>query len=426
MLTGRSSRRSSPSSLILVGAIAVCLVQRQPAPAGARRIGRGPARSSCATRCRSERVAHRPRGRPRHAGPDQRRDRRRDGPGSPERARPAPPGARHERPERPVDASTSRSSRPRKASPSPTRTSSVAHRGGSRRRAAPRPRDRSRARGRRRRGRADLGRTAQRAARKAEEALAELDGGARLRRRRPRIQHRPERSQRRRPRTAQRHGHRRLGARPSTVRSRREGGTTEIVRGDDGIYRIGRVTEIVAAGEEPGLREELFETVPEAAVRDLLRYEVGADAARRQDHQRGARRDARAGAHRGHLRRGLPSATIRRATRRARSTTARSSSRPTTTSSRRPICPRATRPGQRLRPRHRTPTTSLHALTDDEIRKTVRADARPSNSDSPSADDGGAVGFVTRSLPPTAVGDALFDAEHAESDLIGPIKGDAG
>ena len=54
-------------------------------------------------------------------------------------------------------------------------------------------------------------------------------------------------------------------------------GITPVVRGADGAYRIGKVTEIQGAGEQPGLREELTKIVPEAQLRDLMRYEVGAE-----------------------------------------------------------------------------------------------------------------------------------------------------
>ena len=36
------------------------------------------------------------------------------------------------------------------------------------------------------------------------------------------------------------------------------------------------------------------------------------------------------------------------------------------------------------------------------------------------------MGFVNRSIPPTAIADALFDTTHNAGDLIGPIRADAG
>jgi parvulin-like peptidyl-prolyl isomerase len=47
-------------------------------------------------------------------------------------------------------------------------------------------------------------------------------------------------------------------------------------------------------------------------------------------------------------------------------------------------------------------------------------------SDDPTGQDQGAVGWVGRSIPPEAVGDALFDTAHTEGEIIGPIRGDAG
>ncbi len=51
---------------------------------------------------------------------------------------------------------------------------------------------------------------------------------------------------------------------------------------------------------------------------------------------------------------------------------------------------------------------------------------RDGTSDSPTGEDGGAVGFTTRSLPPEAVAAELFDKEHQPGDLLGPVRGDAG
>jgi parvulin-like peptidyl-prolyl isomerase len=47
-------------------------------------------------------------------------------------------------------------------------------------------------------------------------------------------------------------------------------------------------------------------------------------------------------------------------------------------------------------------------------------------SDSPTGEDGGDAGFVTRSIPPVGVGDALWGGAHEEFDLIGPVRADAG
>ena len=77
------------------------------------------------------------------------------------------------------------------------------------------------------------------------------------------------------------------------------------------------------------------------------------------------------------------------------------------------------RGGRRLRPaegdhrrRHSAATTFTQIAT--------------SNSDDPTSQDGGKVGYVTRDIPPTAVSDALWNGTHNKGDIIGPIKGDAG
>ena len=50
-------------------------------------------------------------------------------------------------------------------------------------------------------------------------------------------------------------------------------GTTEVVLGEDGSYRIGRVVEIQPAGEEPGLHSRLNENVTDEAVKAILSLE---------------------------------------------------------------------------------------------------------------------------------------------------------
>ncbi|MEP7159234.1 MAG: peptidylprolyl isomerase, partial [Chloroflexota bacterium] len=59
--------------------------------------------------------------------------------------------------------------------------------------------------------------------------------------------------------------------------------------------------------------------------------------------------------------------------------------------------------------------------------KTQFAELAQESSDSPTGEDGGAVGFVTRDIPPTALADALWGATFTAGDIVGtgPIRGDA-
>jgi len=202
-----------------------------------------------------------------------------------------------------------------------------------------------------------------------------------------------------------------------------EGGTTDIVRGDDGIYRIGRVTEVVEAGEQVGLREDLFETVPESAVRELLRYEAGADA----------------------LRDKVTNEALAATPEQARIAVIYIEGLPSDDGEDQEgevdYSELVFAPGDNLvtapdlseddpawaaaQAEAQNAYDQLLAVTDGEARKTLFLQFAPS-SDAPSSEDGGRAGFNTRSLLPDAVGTALFDGEHAENDLIGPIRGDAG
>ncbi len=203
-----------------------------------------------------------------------------------------------------------------------------------------------------------------------------------------------------------------------------EGGTTEIVRGDDGIYRIGRVTEIVEAGEEPGLREDLFETVPEAAVRELLRYEVGADGIRDKVVNEALAATPEQARIAVIFVEGLPSDDGE--DQEGEIDYSEIVFAPNDDLVEAPDLDENDPAWAAAETEAQNTFNELAAVTDDEILNTLFAQYATDLSDAPSAEDGGRAGFITRSLIPTAVGDALFDAEHAENDLIGPIKGDAG
>lgn len=206
-------------------------------------------------------------------------------------------------------------------------------------------------------------------------------------------------------------------------------GTTGIVKGADGYYRIGRVTEIQAAGEQPGLRDQLFTRLPETSVRALLTYESGAG----QLHDK-ITNDALAA---------TPD-QVRLAV------IYIEGDAPDPAASPDPIAAQGEvdyseivfAPNDDLQAAADLPADDpawtkaqtdaqaiydqLKAITDPEQRKTNFAELAQNNSDSDTGQDGGSVGFVTRDLPPTAVGDALFTGTFTSGDLVGtgPIRGD--
>ena len=196
-------------------------------------------------------------------------------------------------------------------------------------------------------------------------------------------------------------------------------GTTGIVRvtdvsGNLESYRIGRVTEILPAGEQAGLRDQLFERIPEASVRTLLEYEAAA-----------------AGLHDK-----ITNDALAQTPEQARIAViyieGEPSDDPEVDYSEIVFAPDDTLDEpppaddpawEKARTDAQAVYDELKAITDAETRKTKFAELAQ-ESDSDTGQDGGAVGFVTRDSPPTAVGDALFTGTYAEGDLVGtgPIK----
>ncbi len=201
------------------------------------------------------------------------------------------------------------------------------------------------------------------------------------------------------------------------------GGTTGVVRGQDGVYRIGRVTEIMPAGEQPGLRDELSKLVSDQALRDMMRYEVAAD----------------------HLKDKITDAALVESPEQARISIIYIEGlfsgdpedaqgevnyseivyAPNDNLEVAPLLPAEDAAWEVARLEAQAAVDELNLLTAGEVRAERFRDIAVEVSDSPTGEDGGAVGFVTRSLPPEAVGNALFDTPHTLGDLIGPIRGDA-
>src|SRR5687767_6523962 len=190
-------------------------------------------------------------------------------------------------------------------------------------------------------------------------------------------------------------------------------GVTGIVRGADDAYRIGRVTEILPAGEQAGLRDQLFSRLPEANVRALLNYEVAARA----------------------LVEKITNDALAETPEQARIAViyidgevsddpvaaegeidyseivfAPNDSFEDTPAADDPAWTKALADAQAV-------YDELKAITDTEARKTKFAELAE-QSDSDTGQSGGAVGFVTRDLPPTAIGDALFTGTYVEGDIV--------
>ena len=204
-------------------------------------------------------------------------------------------------------------------------------------------------------------------------------------------------------------------------------GTTGIVKGADNAYRIGRVTEIDPAGEQVGLRDQLFSRLPEASVRQLLRYESGAG----QLHDK-ITNDALAATPEQvriaviYIEGDAPDPAASPDPIAAQGEVdysqiifAPNDSLDTTPAADDPAWTQALTDAQLV-------YNQLKGITDPAQRKTTFADLANNVSDSATGQDGGSVGFVSRDVPPTAVGDALFTGTYTSGDLVGtgPIKGD--
>ncbi|MGI8928290.1 MAG: peptidylprolyl isomerase [Candidatus Limnocylindrales bacterium] len=201
------------------------------------------------------------------------------------------------------------------------------------------------------------------------------------------------------------------------------GGTTAIVRGQDGAYRIGKVTEITPAAEQPGLREDLRKLVSDASLRDLMRYELAADQLRDKITEEALVQSPEQVRVANIYIDGLFSGDPEDA--QGEVNYSEIVYAPGDDLEVAPLLPAEDVAWENARVEAQAAFDELNALTAGEVRAEQFRDKALDVSDSPSGDDGGAVGFVTRSIPPEAVGNALFDTPHTPGDLIGPIRGGA-
>jgi len=228
-----------------------------------------------------------------------------------------------------------------------------------------------------------------------------------------------------------------------------EGGTTGVILGLDGTYRIGRVAEILPRQPEPGLAERLLDGVSEQRYREFLRYELTAERLRDQ-----IVADARVEeveqirlAHifvEGALASG-EEPTGEEPTDEQPTGEEPTGEEPTDVVDEgevhyseivfapnddvieAPDLPEDDPAWEAARVTADAAYDELSAITDPEERADRFAELATEQSDSPTtAEDGGDAGFLTRDLLPEALGVALFDSQYTEGDLIGPVRSDAG
>lgn len=203
-----------------------------------------------------------------------------------------------------------------------------------------------------------------------------------------------------------------------------QGGTTGIVRGADGTYRIGRVTEIVPGAVNAQLQNDLTKKVPEQSAKQLIGYELGAE-----DLKTKVTNEALAATPEQ-----VKVAVIYIAGLSSGDATASADGEVDyseivfapndnldTAPDLAPDDPAWTTAQQQAN----DAMAQLQAITDPTQRQASFTDMATNNSDDPTSQDGGAVGYVTRDIPPQPVADALWNGTHQKGDLIGPVRGDA-
>ena len=202
-----------------------------------------------------------------------------------------------------------------------------------------------------------------------------------------------------------------------------QGETTEIIRGGDGIYRIGQVVEIVPGQEEPGVREELLRVIPESRYREFLGYEVAAERLRDQITAEAVSATPEQVRLANIFIEGLFTGDEVGEGEVAYSEIVQAPGDDLATA---PNLDQNDPKWEEARTAAEAAATELRAITDTEQLAARFAQIAMEDSDSPSAQERGEVEFTTRGLLPIAVGDALFDTEHQQGELIGPIRAEAG
>ena len=203
------------------------------------------------------------------------------------------------------------------------------------------------------------------------------------------------------------------------------GGTTGIVRGGDGTYRIGRVTDVKHGALNASLKNDLLKAVQEDQVRQLLGYEIAdqrlmdkvtADALAQTPEQVKlaviyvdglSTGDTSAAAANGEV----DYAEIVFA--------------PNDNLDTAPNLDPNDPAWATAQTQAQAAVDQLNAMADVTQRTTQFKTMATSNSDDPTSQDAGEVGYVTQDITPQAVSDALWNGTHTKGDIIGPIRGDA-
>jgi parvulin-like peptidyl-prolyl isomerase len=202
-----------------------------------------------------------------------------------------------------------------------------------------------------------------------------------------------------------------------------QGGTTGIILGADGVYRIGRVTQITPGTEVAGDRSDLFSVVAEQDVRQLLGYQIGAE--RLQDKiVSDALAQTPEQVHLGEIYiDGVDTGD------------------PTESAGEIHYSEIVFAPNHDMAnaPTLAADDPAWHTALQDadtalaQLKTTAAADLESTFSrlaselsDDPTKSQGGDVGWMNKDLAPATISDALWGSNHQKDDIIGPVRSNEG
>lgn len=204
-----------------------------------------------------------------------------------------------------------------------------------------------------------------------------------------------------------------------------QGGTTAVIRGLDGAYRIGRVTEILAGGQEQGFQDDILEQMSMERYRQFLAWEVTSDRLREEVANEllgGTTEQLRLS----HIR----IDTVADAEDEEDTGEVHYSEilvAPNDDPDGAPDLAEDDPAWDAARQEAEAIATELEAIADIGQRlDRFKALAREKSDSAISAEDGGDAGFATRDLLPEEVATALFDDDPETDALIGPVRDENG
>ncbi len=202
-----------------------------------------------------------------------------------------------------------------------------------------------------------------------------------------------------------------------------QGGTTGIILGADGVYRIGRVTEITPGTEVSGARQDLFNVVSEQDARQLIGYQLGAE--RLQDKiVSDALAKTPEQVHLGEI-----------------YIDGVNTGDPTESAGEIHYSEIVFAPNHDMAnaPSLAADDPAWHTALQDadtalaQLKTTAAADLESTFSqlaselsDDPTKSQGGDVGWMNKDLAPAAISNALWGSDHQKDDIIGPVRSDEG